>query len=171
MTKASGHIIQFIGLVLFQVLVLNNVNVNGLINPYIYPLFILLLPMEISGWVLLLLAFGTGLTIDVFSGTLGMHAFATVLMAALRPTVIDRISQRNQELTKSPSIQGQGFTWMLLYFVFLISIHNLVYFTIEYWSLMAMGKVLLKFALNSITSIFIIFLILYAFESSKKSST
>lgn len=156
------------GLVLFQVLILNNVNVGGLVNPYVYPLFILLLPIEIAGWGLLLLAFGLGITIDVFAGTLGMHAFATVLMTVLRPAVISRISQRGSDMGKLPSLGNQGFTWMLLYSTFLVAVHHLSYFIVEYWSVNAFGVVMLKFLVNTIVSMLIMFLLLYAFKSSKK---
>jgi len=157
----------FIGLVLFQVLVLNNVNIGGLINPYVYVLFILLLPIDISGWLLLMLSFFTGITIDIFSGTLGMHAFATVMMGFLRPSVISLISQKGQDLGKYPGLKTRGFTWMLLYFVLSVSIHHFTYFIIESWSAATFSLVLLRIILSAVISIFIMVLFLYAFKSSK----
>jgi hypothetical protein len=158
---------MFFGLVLFQVLVLNNVNVGGLVNPYIYVLFILLLPIDISGWMLLFLSFLTGITIDVFSGTLGMHAFATVMMGFSRPSVIGLISQRGQDLGKYPSLKTRGFTWMLLYFILSVTIHHFTYFIIESWSAATFSLVLLRIVFSAVISIFIMVLFLYAFKSSK----
>jgi hypothetical protein len=158
---------MFFGLVLFQVLVLNNVNVGGLVNPYIYVLFILLLPIDISGWMLLFLSFLTGITIDVFSGTLGMHAFATVMMGFSRPSVIGLISQRGQDLGKYPSLKTRGFTWMLLYFILSVTIHHFTYFIIESWSAATFSLVLLRIVFSAVISIFIMVLFLYVFKSSK----
>ena len=66
----------FILLILLQVLLFNNIQFSGYINPYVYILFILLLPVEIPAWILLLLSFAAGGIIDFFSGSPGMHASA-----------------------------------------------------------------------------------------------
>jgi len=83
------NIIRFLLLVLFQVLVLNNIEFLGFINPYLYILFILSLPVQTPRWFALLLAFVLGLTIDTFSNTMGMHAFASVLICFLRNGIIN----------------------------------------------------------------------------------
>ena len=85
----------FILLILLQVLVMNNIQFSGYVNPYIYVMIILLLPVEISAWLLLLISFITGFTIDIFSGTPGMHASATVLAGFARPFVLRIISPRD----------------------------------------------------------------------------
>jgi hypothetical protein len=51
------NIIRFVVLVLIQVAILNNIQVSGFVNPYMYILFILLLPFEIPNWLLLVLSF------------------------------------------------------------------------------------------------------------------
>ncbi len=84
MPTALQNIFRFILLVLLQVLVLNNIQFMGYINPYLYILFILSLPYQTPKWFVLLLGFRLGLTIDVCSNTMGMHAFATVFVAFLR---------------------------------------------------------------------------------------
>ena len=72
------NILRFVVLVLIQVLVINNLQLSSYVDPFIYVLFILLLPFETPGWILLLFAFSLGLTIDMFSDTAGVHASATV---------------------------------------------------------------------------------------------
>lgn len=168
MSSFFKYISIFIGLTLFQVLVLNNINISGVINPYTYILFVLLLPFEISGWALLLVSFLTGITIDLFTGTIGMHAFSSVIVGGLRPIIINLISQKGQDLGKNPSIQTRGFTWMMLYMSILTLIHHLVYFTIETWSAGVFGNVIFRILLSTLMSIFIMVLFLYAFKSSDK---
>jgi rod shape-determining protein MreD len=164
---ALKQILIFLGLVFFQVLVLNNINISGLVNPYVYFLAILLLPIEISGWLLLLISFGLGITIDLFSGTPGMHSFATVTLGYLRPGIISLISQKGQDLGKLPNLKNRGLSWMLLYFILAVSVHHLVYFTIEAWSAAVFGLVVLRILASTVVSIFIMVLFLYAFKSSK----
>ena len=78
----------FILLILLQVLLFNNIQFSGYVNPYIYIMFILLLPVEIPTWLLLILSFFTGFIIDIVSGTPGMHTSATVLAGFVRPYVL-----------------------------------------------------------------------------------
>ena len=59
----------FIGLVLLQVLILNNVHIAGYATPFLYIYFILKFNSGTSRNELMLWAFFFGLTIDVFSDT------------------------------------------------------------------------------------------------------
>ena len=70
------HSVRFVFLVLLQVLILNNIQLNGFINPYLYILFIIMLPFEIPVWLLMLLAFVMGISIDMFLNTMGIHVCA-----------------------------------------------------------------------------------------------
>jgi len=47
-------LLLFVVLVISQVTIFNNVGIGGYANPSVYLLFILLLPLDIKGWVLLL---------------------------------------------------------------------------------------------------------------------
>ena len=74
------NIARFILVILIQVFVLNNIRFSGFINPYIYILFILMLPVRFPRWLSLILGFITGMIIDSFTNTPGVHTFATVLI-------------------------------------------------------------------------------------------
>ena len=77
------NILRFVVVVALQVFILNELRLGGFINPWLYLYFILMLPIHIPGWLLLMVAFLTGFTIDVFSNTIGMHTLATVFLAFL----------------------------------------------------------------------------------------
>src|SRR4051794_27603630 len=93
--KIFQYMLQFVLLVLLQVMVLNHIQLNGYINPYIYTYFILLLPVGISDALLLVVAFLLGFCIDLFSSTGGMHAAATVFLAFCRPAILKLIAPRD----------------------------------------------------------------------------
>ena len=78
----------FVGLVLLQVLILNNVHIAGYATPFLYVYFILKFASGTSRNELMLWAFFLGLTIDIFSNTPGMNAAATVFLAFVRPTFL-----------------------------------------------------------------------------------
>jgi len=110
------NIIRFLLLVLVQVLVLNEIKLGGYINPYIYVLFIILLPVDISKSLLLTLAFILGLTIDFFGNTLGLHAAATVLMAYARPGTINLFfSNLEFNSNEEPGLQRLKFSGFFRY--------------------------------------------------------
>ncbi|MDD3744123.1 MAG: rod shape-determining protein MreD, partial [Lentimicrobiaceae bacterium] len=71
-------ILRFIVLVAVQVLILNQIDFGGYIDPALYLLFILLLPFEVPGWLLLIASFSLGFCIDIFSHSIGLHAAASV---------------------------------------------------------------------------------------------
>ena len=72
------YLTQFVILVILQLLIFNNIEFSGYVNPYVYVLFILLLPFDTPKALLLILAFIMGIIIDLFMGTPGVHSSATV---------------------------------------------------------------------------------------------
>ncbi len=82
-------------LILLQILLFNNIQFSGYVNPYVYIMIILLLPAVIPHWLLLIVSFLTGLIIDLFSGSPGMHTSATLLAGFSRPYVLRIISPRD----------------------------------------------------------------------------
>ena len=103
--------IQFVFLVLLQAVVLNNVQFSSFINPYIYILFLLWLPLETPKALLLFLGFLLGLSVDIFSNTLGMHTSASIFLAFCRPFVLQFIAPRDgYELNQQPGIKDFGWS-------------------------------------------------------------
>lgn len=154
---AGKYVVMFAVLVLVQVLILNNIQFSGLINPYIYILFILLLPFTTPGYLLLLLSFLLGFTIDVFSNTMGIHSGATVLLAFLRPGLAQLVSSRELiEKGNSPNLTQMGFASFLKYTVISVLIHHLFLFFAETFSFSGFFETLLRWIISSVFSILII---------------
>jgi hypothetical protein len=126
------NVVRFVFLILFQVLILNHINLSGYINPYFYIYFILLLPFDTPKWMLLIAAFVLGWSIDIFTNTIGLNAAACVLMAFARPFVISAISSGPESLLgDTPSLRNQGIKWFLYYSVILTLIHHFTFFYLE----------------------------------------
>lgn len=129
------NIFRFVFLVFLQLFILNNIQFSGFVNPYLYVLFILLLPFETPGWILLLSAFAMGLVIDVSSSIIGYHTIATVFMAYFRYHLLRFIAPHDgYEPGMSPTIQSLGFSWFFKYALILVLAHHLVLFWIESFS-------------------------------------
>lgn len=138
--------------------------------PFLYPLFLLLLPLQTPVWLLLLVGFGTGLTVDVFNNTAGMHAFACVLIAYLRTNVLNALLPKNlsEYGSQSPGVKNMGWMPFLTYSAFLILIHHIAFFTIEMWSLHNIGYLLLKILASAVTSM--LFIICYLLLFTKQTA-
>jgi len=175
------NILRFCIILLLQVLILNKITLRWwsepsgfpIFIPYVYPLFILLLPFETPVWALLILGFLLGTTVDSFMNTAGMHACATILIAYLRTNVLSALLPRNlsEYSGQNPSIKNMGWMPFLVYSLFLILLHHLVFFTIELWNVSNIGFLLLKVASSSITSMLfiIVYLLLFTRQGSSRA--
>ena len=160
----SRNIFRLIILVIIQVLILNNIQFSGYINPFMDVLFILLLPFDTPYWILLSSAFILGLSIDIFSDTFGLHAAATVFMAYLRPYVLFAIAPRDKyEPGTYPRLYYYGFNWFLKYSTILIFAHHLFLFYIEIFRFSGFFATFLRVGLSSVFSILLVVLSQYLF--------
>ena len=169
MNKTVLQIIRFVVLVLLQVLVINHIRLGGYVHPYIYMIFIMLLPFNMPNWQILLLGFVLGLTIDLFTGTPGLHAGATTLMAFCRPSIIRLISGNQKfENIQEPNLGQLDGIWFFRYVLCLVFIHHFALFFLESFSFRLIGQVLLRILLSVPVSVFLIMMILYIFKTERK---
>ena len=169
MNKTVLQIIRFVVLVLFQVLVINHIRLGGYVHPHIYLIFIMLLPFNTPKWQLLVLGFVLGLSIDLFTGTPGLHAGATTLMAFCRPSIIKLVSGNLKfENIQEPSLGQIDGMWMFRYVLCMVFVHHFALFFLESFSFHLIGQVLLRILLSVPVSIFLIMMILYIFKKKKK---
>ena len=171
------NILRFSIIILLQVLILNKISLRWwsepsgfpIFIPYVYPLFLLLLPFETPVWALLIIGFGLGVTVDTFMNTAGMHACATVLIAYLRTNVLSALLPRNlsEYANQHPNIRTMGWMPFLVYSAFLIIIHHLAFFSVELWNISNFGFLLLKVLASSLTSM--LFIIVYLLLFTKQT--
>jgi len=163
------NIFRFCILVFLQVLILDNINFRGFVNPYLYVYFILLLPFEVSGWLLLFSSFAIGFCIDIFNGTLGMHTASSVLLAFFRPIVINSIASRKEfEPGMRPSISDLGFQWFFSYAIILIFIHHLALFYIEVFRFSDFFVTMSRVIFSTIFTLLLVILSQYIFFNPSK---
>lgn len=169
LSRLPGYVFRFLLLAFAQVMILNNVHLHGLFNPYIYPLFILLLPIETPAWLVLFIGFFCGLFIDFFSGSLGMHAAATTVVAFIRPYLISLLRPAaGYQPEDKPTIASMGFFWFITYAAVLVFVHHLVFFMIETMSFSQFLFVISKIAVSTAVSLILMVILQYLFYQRKK---
>ncbi len=149
----ARNIVRFMVVIIFQILVMDNVMISGYMVPYVYLLFILLMPFETPRWMVLISGFFLGLGIDLFEHTLGIHTAATVLLAFVRPYILNLLAPRDGYETETfPRIHFYGFTWFLKYTVLMVLVHHLALFYLEVFQLQNFLSTLLRVILSSALS-------------------
>jgi hypothetical protein len=127
------NIWRFIALVFLQVFLLNNINLVGYINPYIYILFILLFPLDGNKGLLILLSFLLGLSVDIFEDSGGVQAAACVFIAYIRPWVLKYsfgVSYEYNSVKLHKAAPMERFT----YLASMVFLHHFVMFILEIFS-------------------------------------
>ncbi|KAA9041814.1 rod shape-determining protein MreD [Ginsengibacter hankyongi] len=161
MSSLLKNIIRFSFFILVQVYVLNQVPpLHHLVTPYVYFLFILWLPFKIGRRALMLLAFAIGFCLDCFMKTYGLHTAPCVLIAYLRPFLINLlISQEGAESNyNEPSIKSMGFTPYFTYVAILTLLHHFLLFFLQALQMGGYFYFILKTLLSSAISLLLILL-------------
>lgn len=134
----------FIGL---QVYVLDNIPpLHQFIIPIIYFLFILWLPFSISRFWLLIIGFITGLSLDYFRMTPGLHAAACVLIAYIRPFIINVLTPKDtSEFNfREPSARAMGWAPYTVYVLILTLLHHGYKLFLEWMQFGTFGEFIIK---------------------------
>ncbi len=155
-------------LLLAQILIFSNINFSSFVNPYIFPLFILLMPFETPRWLLMVIGFGAGLALDVFLGSIGMHAAACLLIAYLRPFLINVITPKGTEFEISPNVYAQGVTWFIVYLGATMFVYLTFYFLLEAATFLNFFLLLVKIFFSVLVSVIFMLIFLFLFSAKKK---
>jgi hypothetical protein len=153
------NILRIIVFILLQVSIIKHLDLGNFINPFLYVICVLMLPINMNkGWVILT-AFIVGMIVDMFYNTMGMNAAACVFMAYCRPWVLSIYAPNGEyEATAKPTIQSMGLTWMVSYAGTLILLHHLVLFFIEALTFSSFFSTFLKVILSGIVTLVLILL-------------
>ena len=146
MIKIIHRMEWFIGLVLFQALVLNQMHIGGYATPFFYIYFILKFNSRVSRNNLMLWAFVLGLTVDMFSNTPGMNAAAATCLAFFRAPLIRLITLRDMDEGFRPGVKALGFSSFFRYSLLTTSLFCTILLLIDTFSffnpLVLIGKIL-----------------------------
>lgn len=170
MNSAVGiHIFRFIGLLLLQGLILKRVSAGWMGFVYfdvlVYPLFILLLPLRTPRALVLISGFLLGIGVDLFYGTIGLHAAATVFTAYVRAFTLNQLEPREgYNVNYSPTKAQFGTAWFIRYASVMMGVHLLAYFSIDAFSPVFFVYIIVKTLYSLLFSLFFIIIIVFIFN-------
>lgn len=157
-----------------QVYLLNKIpHLHQFIIPYIYYLFVLWLPFTLPRVTLMFVAFISGITLDAFMNTPGLHAAACVLIGYLRPFVIGILTPKetSEFNYREPSPKAMGWTPYLVYVLILTLFHHGYMIFLEWLSFGTFLRFLIKVAATTAISMLLIIIIELLFPRRLKFRT
>lgn len=158
---------RFILLLAVQVVIFNNFNFLGYINPFPYVLFIILYPVNGNKYALLITSFMLGIVMDLFCNSGGVHAAACLLLAFVRPSIFKfsfGLSYEYQTVRLNDTLTPERFSFILL----AVIIHHLTLFVLEVFTFEYLWNIVLRTIISTIFTIIICVLIIYLIKPSKR---
>lgn len=150
------NLVRFVVLVFLQVFLLKNITLYNLSTPYLYILFILLLPFETPNVLLFVLAFILGITIDSFYDTPGLHAAACVLLAFVRILFISITVQKDGfDNEPEPTLSIMGLRWFFTYALVLTLFHHFFLFNLEAFNISDLQYMIGRVIMSALFTVFL----------------
>ncbi|MCQ2191863.1 MAG: hypothetical protein MJZ23_03235 [Paludibacteraceae bacterium] len=154
------YLVHWLIYIAVQVLVLNGVDYLQMATPFLFILFLINLPADMARIPFLLTAFVTGLVVDVFSSTAGIHCTACVFIAYLKPLFCKALGP-SDALTLTPSFRSFGQSRYLQYALSMVAIHHALFFFMENGSTNMLLSVLFRVVQSIIFTMLLVFSVEY----------
>jgi hypothetical protein len=161
------NIARFVLLLAAQILIFNNLDFLGYINPYPYILFIILYPVNGNKTGLLVASFFLGLILDMFCNSGGVHAAASLLLAYYRPYIFKfsfGLSYEYQTVKLNDVLTPERFSFLVIAVV----VHHFVLFILEVFRVSFLFEIILKTFVSTIFTLIICILIIYLIKPNKR---
>jgi rod shape-determining protein MreD len=159
--------VRFFLLLAAQLIIFNNINLFGYINPFPYILFVILFPVNGNKQLLIISSFLLGITMDLFSNSGGVHTTACLILAYARPSIFKfsfGVSYEYQTIKINDSLTSERFSFLLVSVV----IHHLTLFILEVFQLSFLWDILLRTIIGTLFTLLICILLIYIFKPSKR---
>ena len=159
MTRESiRNIIFYTTILVSQLLIFNHFNLFNVITPSVYLIIFILYKISYNNTSLIFLGFITGLIIDLAMQTYGCHTLATITICYLRERIEKNSFGVNANLP-SAMIKGTKMINRLTFFMLIILIHSLIYYSLVFFNLELIGRIFYYSLINSIVTFIIVWVL------------
>ncbi len=158
---------RFFLLLTAQIIIFNNIDLFGYVNPYPYILFIILYPVNGSKPMLIILSFLLGITMDLFSNSGGVHAASCLILAYSRPYIFKfsfGLSYEYQTVRINDVLTPERFSFLLL----AVTVHHFTLFILEVFQLTSLWDILLRTIVGTLFTLLICIVTIYIFKPSRR---
>jgi len=159
--------VRFFLLLTAQIIIFNNIDLFGYINPFPYILFIILFPVNGNKQLLIVTSFLLGIIMDIFSNSGGVHAASSLILAYARPYIFKfsfGLSYEYQTIKINDSLTPERFSFLLLSVV----IHHFTLFILEVFQLSSLFDILFRTIIGTLFTLLVCIILIYIFKPSKR---
>jgi len=142
-----------------QIFVLNKIPpLHQFIVPYFYFIFILWLPFKTGRTALLFISFAVGMLVDMFFSTPGLHAATCLLIAYVRPFLINLLlpKEATDWGNEEPSSKTMGSVPYTTYLIILTLLHHFYLILLEWMQFGSFFYFIGKLIATSLVSLLLI---------------
>jgi hypothetical protein len=165
----AAQLISFFLFIALQIFFVRNLVLFDVAFCFAYIGFLLLLPFEIGVINLMLIGFSTGLIVDIFYDSLGLHTFACVLVTYIRNSFINLITPKGGlDNIPNPNLAKMGHNWFAIYAITLIFVHHFTLFFIEAGGFNLFFFTISKVIASTIFTYTLIVIVQFLFYPSKR---
>lgn len=161
------NFVRFFLLLTAQIVIFNNIDLFGYINPFPYILFIILYPVNGNKPMLIISSFLLGITMDLFSNSGGVHAASCLILAYSRPYIFKfafGLSYEYQTVRINDVITPERFSFLLL----AVIVHHFTLFILEVFQLSSLWDILLRTILGTLFTLLMCIVLIYIFKPSRR---
>ena len=143
--------ILFFVMVILQVFLFSRIGISIYVNPLVYIAFLILLPMEIAGALLLVLGMVLGMTA-------GINTIATLFAAFCRPAVLTLLVGKDEVKEGGvPNVNRIGLKRFLRYAGVIVLLHGTVFFVLESLTWSFFYLTLLRIICSSVITLLLVY--------------
>lgn len=154
--KWNKEWIRFIVVMLFQVLLFNQIQFFGVCRPFIFILFLMMMPITLPSWLDMLIGALVGLLMDIACNSLGVHVASCVLLTYMRRPLIRNLVLEYERLNGEISRRTIGVNAFVKYTILLVPTYHLAVFMLSAWGFSHIGWTLLQTVVSSIVSVLLV---------------
>lgn len=163
------QLLRFLALVAIQLLVFKQFTLFRIgpfyLDVFVYPLFIMLLPLRTSREVLLLLAFALGIFIDWFYDSWGVHASACVFIAFVRPALLRALEPKGgYTMNYGLTIRRYQINWFVRYSAWMMLLFLAFYYSMEVFTPVYFLEIITKTITGFVSSMAFVLILMLIFN-------
>ncbi len=144
-----------------QVVNFNNICLFNIAIPIIFIYFIVRLPISININIAMTIAFITGLIVDIFSDTQGIHALSCTLISFNKRNILRLYITRDDDISDDEvTIKTIGFSAYFKYLLTIVLLYCTLVFSIEAFTFFNILQLFLRIICSTLFS----FLLILGFE-------
>jgi len=161
------NFVRFFLLLTSQIVIFNNIDLFGYLNPFPYILFVILYPVNGNKPMLIISSFLLGITMDLFSNSGGVHAASCLILAYSRPYLFKfafGLSYEYQTVRINDVLTPERFSFLLL----AVIVHHFTLFILEVFQLSSLWDILLRTILGTVFTLLLCIVLIYLFKPSRR---